>query len=52
MVYVAARLVLREGDRERLESLVRSASAPAGDGSTRKTQQFNTRIGILEPHTA
>ncbi len=30
MVYVAAPLVLREGDRGRLESLTRSSSAPAG----------------------
>jgi transposase len=30
MVYVAAPLVLREGDRVRLEGLVRSSSAPAG----------------------
>jgi transposase len=30
MVYVAAPLVLRVGDRERLESLMRSSSAPAG----------------------
>jgi transposase/DNA-binding CsgD family transcriptional regulator len=30
MVYVAAPLVLREGDRERLGSLMRSSSAPAG----------------------
>jgi DNA-binding CsgD family transcriptional regulator len=30
MVYVAAPLVLREGDRGRLESLMRSSSAPAG----------------------
>ena len=30
MVYVAAPLVLREGDRGRLEGLLRSSSAPAG----------------------
>jgi DNA-binding CsgD family transcriptional regulator len=30
MVYVAAPLVLREGDRGRLEGLTRSPSAPAG----------------------
>jgi hypothetical protein len=30
MVHVAAPLVLREGDREGLESMVRSSSAPAG----------------------
>src|ERR1700737_4361852 len=30
MVYVAGPLVLRVGDRERLESLMRSSSAPAG----------------------
>jgi transposase len=30
MVYVAASLVLREGDRERLEALTRSSTAPAG----------------------
>jgi Transposase and inactivated derivatives len=30
MVYVAAPLVLREGDRGRLEGMVRSSSAPAG----------------------
>lgn len=30
MVYVAAPLVLREGDRDRLEGLTRSSSAPAG----------------------